>query len=227
MDPAATAMLRSPVMPPSTPVRHGGLPRQEMVPFIPRDASTVLDVGCSRGRFGATLQKEIPALRLFGIEPDPVAAQEASDHYEQVTCGFFPNDLPAGGSFDCIVFNDVLEHVVDPWTMLARAQEHLAPGGHVVASIPNVRHYIVVRNLLLRGRWDYADWGVLDRTHLRFFTRASIEELFDSADMEIETLAPINPIGVRRAALLVGPFRDMKYTQFAVVARPRSTVPSA
>jgi len=197
------------------------------VPFIPPAASTVLDVGCSRGLFGTTLQTARPELRLFGIEPDPTTAEEAAAHYEQVTCGFFPDDLPAGGTYDCIVFNDVLEHVVDPWTMLDRAKERLAPGGCVVASIPNVRHYIVVRNLALRGRWDYADWGVLDRTHLRFFTRASIEELFESADMAIETLAPINPITVRRAAFLVGPFRDMRYTQFAVVARPRSAASNA
>jgi len=198
-----------------------------MVPFIPRDAVTVLDVGCSRGRFGSTLVQVRPGLRLFGIEPDPTTAREATGHYEQVTCGYFPDDLPAGGTFDCIVFNDVLEHVVDPWTMLDRAKEHLTAGGRVVASIPNVRHYIVVRNLLLRGRWDYADWGVLDRTHLRFFTRASIEELFDSADLVIESLVPINPISVRRAALLVGPFRDMRYPQFAVVARPRHASASA
>jgi 2-polyprenyl-3-methyl-5-hydroxy-6-metoxy-1,4-benzoquinol methylase len=141
-----------------------------------------------------------------------------------VTCGFFPDDLPAGESFDCIVFNDVLEHVVDPWSMLDRAKERLAPGGRIVASIPNVRHYIVVRNLALRGRWDYADWGVLDRTHLRFFTRASIEELFETADMAIETFEPINPIKNLRSAFLVGPFRDMRYLQYAVVARPRSTL---
>ncbi len=191
-----------------------------MVPFIPPSASTVLDVGCSRGRFGTTLRTARPDVRMFGIEPDPDAAAEAAAHYEQVTCGYFPDDLPVGGTYDCIVFNDVLEHVVDPWSMLDRAKERLAPGGRIVASIPNVRHYIVVRNLALRGRWDYADWGVLDRTHLRFFTRASIEELFETADLAIETLAPINAITVRRAAFLVGPFRDMRYTQFAVVARP-------
>jgi 2-polyprenyl-3-methyl-5-hydroxy-6-metoxy-1,4-benzoquinol methylase len=196
-----------------------------MVPFIPAGTTSVLDVGCSRGRFGATLRAADPSLRLFGIEPDPVAAAEAETEagYEQVICGSFPEDLPDDRAFDCIVFNDVLEHVVDPWTTLDRAKGFLAPGGHVVASIPNVRHYIVVRNLALRGRWEYTDWGVLDRTHLRFFTRASIEELFDSADLEIETLVPINPITVRRAALLVGPFRDMRYPQFAVVARPRRT----
>lgn len=192
-----------------------------MVPFIPAGTSTILDVGCSRGRFGATLRQANPAWKLYGIEPDPDAAAEAAPHYERVVCGYFPDDLTGDDTFDCIVFNDILEHVVDPWGTLERATHRLTPTGRIVASIPNVRHYIVVRNLLLRGRWDYTDWGVLDRTHLRFFTRASIESLFTGADMEIETLAPINPIPVRRAALLVGRFRDMRYTQFAVVARPR------
>ncbi len=195
-----------------------------MVPFIPSGTSTILDVGCSRGLFGDTLRKADPAWRLYGIEPDPAAAAEASTRYEHVTCGYFPDDLAGDDTFDCIVLNDVLEHVVDPWTMLERAVHRLSATGRIVASIPNVRHYVVVRDLLLRGRWDYADWGVLDRTHLRFFTRASIESLFAGAGLEIETLAPINPIGVRRAALLVGRFRDMRFTQFAVVARPRRTV---
>ena len=203
------------------PVRHGGLSRREMLPFIPAGVSTILDVGCSRGLFGAELRRADPAWKLYGIEADPVTAREAEAHYDRVTCGYFPDDLDVGETFDCIVFNDVLEHVVDPWATLDRAREHLATGGHVVASIPNVRHVIVVRDLLLRGRWDYADWGVLDRTHLRFFTRSSIEALFASAGMEIERLTPINPIGLRRASLLVGRFRDMRFTQFAVVARLR------
>ncbi len=194
-----------------------------MVPYIPAGTSTILDVGCSRGLFGATLHRANPAWRLFGIEPDPEAAAEAAARYEHVTCGYFPDDLPGDDRFDCIVLNDVLEHVVDPWTMLDRATARLSATGRIVASIPNVRHYIVVRDLALRGRWDYADWGVLDRTHLRFFTRASIESLFAGAGLEIESLTPINPIGVRRAAFLVGRFRDMRFTQFAVVARPRRT----
>ncbi len=190
-----------------------------MVPFIPNGVETILDVGCSRGLFGASLKRANPSWRLFGIEPDPATAAEVGDHYESVTCGYFPDDLPDNSHYDCVVLNDVLEHVVDPWSMLATAVNRLTPGGHIVASIPNVRHYIVVRDLLLRGRWEYADWGVLDRTHLRFFTRSSIAKLFTGAGLEIETLTGINPIGVKRAAFLVGPFRDMRFTQFAVVAR--------
>jgi hypothetical protein len=82
---------------------------------------------------------------------------------------------------------------------------------------------MVVRDLLWRGRWDYADWGVLDRTHLRFFTRKSIEDLFATCGYVIESLTPINPNRLRRAALIAGRFRDMRFQQFAVVASHRST----
>ncbi len=191
-----------------------------MVPFVPVGARTVLDVGCSHGRFGAVLKERDPTVHLTGVEPDPDAATGARAHYDRVVDGYFPDALPEGSSFDCIVFNDVLEHVTDPWSMLGRAAGLLAPGGTVVASIPNVRFVVVVRNLLWRGRWDYTDWGVLDRTHLRFFTRASIEELFAGAGLRVRRLTPINPVRTRGAGLLVGRFRDMRYPQFAVVADP-------
>ena len=198
---------------------HGGLERREMLPFVPLSARSVLDVGCSHGLFGSVLRSHHPGWELTGIEPDPDAATDARRHYRTVINGLYPDDMPGDRRFDCIIFNDVLEHVVDPWSMLRRTGDLLEDGGTVVASIPNVRYVIVVRNLLLRGRWDYADWGVLDRTHLRFFTRASIEELFASCGFEIESMTPINPVKVRWADLLVGRFRDMRFQQFAVVAR--------
>jgi SAM-dependent methyltransferase len=194
-----------------------------MISFIPSAARSVLDVGCSRGRFGALLRNADPGRNLVGIEPDPEAVKEAAHNYDEVICGLFPEDMPAGSTFDCIVFNDVIEHVVDPWTLLRKAERHLTPGGRIVASIPNIRYYIVVRDLLLRGRWEYADWGILDRTHLRFFTRESINRLFPECGYIIDQLTPINPIKLRRAALLTTKwFRDMRYQQFAVVAK-RST----
>ncbi len=198
---------------------HGGLARREMLPFIPRATSSILDVGCSHGRFGSVLKEANPEWHLSGIEPDPEAATDAALHYDKVITGFYPEDLGRSEAFDCIIFNDVLEHVSDPWTMLRKTAGHLTPGGRLVASIPNVRYVIVVRDLALRGRFDYADWGVLDRTHLRFFTRRSIEDLFASTGFVIETLAPINPTRLRKASLLVGPFRDMRFQQFAVVAK--------
>jgi SAM-dependent methyltransferase len=205
-------------------VSHGGLSRKEMLPFIPKGATTILDVGCSRGLFGALLRQADPSRKLVGIEPELGPAEEASAHYDEVICGLFPDDLPSGRLFDCIVFNDVIEHTVDPWRMLRRTAAYLAPDGCLVASIPNIRYYIVVRDLLLRGRFEYADWGILDRTHLRFFTRSSIGQLFPDCGYTIDQLTPINPVKLRRAALLdlVG-LGDMRYQQFAVVARPDGT----
>jgi SAM-dependent methyltransferase len=216
-------MLRSHAM--SFPLSqfHGGLSRREMIPFIPTNSSTILDVGCSHGLFGSELKQTDPKWNVAGIEPDAEAAKDAMAHYDDVICGFYPTDIPGEARYDCIVFNDVLEHVTDPWGMLRQTHEHLAPNGRIVASIPNVRYVMVVRDLLWRGRWDYADWGVLDRTHLRFFTRKSIEDLFASTGYVIESLTPINPIRLRRAALIAGRFRDMRYPQFAVVARDDGT----
>lgn len=199
---------------------HGGLSRREMLPFIPESATTILDVGCSHGRFGSVLKEANPDWTVVGVEPDAGAMSNAAGHYDEVIHGFYPDDLATGSRFDCIVFNDVLEHVVDPWGMVSRTLAYLTPGGRVVASIPNVRYVMVVRELALRGRWEYADWGVLDRTHLRFFTRKSIEELFTSNGFGVETLTPINPAKDWKASLLVGPFRDMRFQQFAVVAGP-------
>jgi SAM-dependent methyltransferase len=190
-----------------------------MLQFIPSSAGSILDVGCSRGLFGSVLKAHDPTWTLTGIEPDPQAAEDAAVHYDTVIHGLFPDDMPSDRRFGCIIFNDVLEHVVDPWTMLRQSKELLEVDGTIVASIPNVRYAMVVRNLLFRGRWDYTDWGVLDRTHLRFFTRSSIEDLFASTGFVIQSLTPINPIKVRSANIFVGRFRDMRFQQFAVVAK--------
>ena len=88
---------------------------------------------------------------------------------------------------DCVIFADVLEHLVDPWAAVRQAREMLAPGGALVVSIPNVLHHAVVKDLL-RGRFDYRDAGVLDRTHLRFFTAATARELVEQAGFRVERM---------------------------------------
>lgn len=85
---------------------------------------------------------------------------------------------------------DVLEHLVDPWSTLERIRGLVRPGGQLVVSIPNVNHYSVVFPLVLRGRWDLQDAGVLDRTHLRFFVRGTIEEMIKSAGWNVEAVFP-------------------------------------
>lgn len=96
------------------------------------------------------------------------------------------------GSIDLLLCLDVLEHLVDPWETLRRLAALLRPNGVLVASIPNVRYYRVLLPLMLGGRWDYQDSGILDRTHLRFFTRATAIELVESAGFSIEQVSATN-----------------------------------
>jgi len=197
--------------------------RREVLPFIPASARSILDVGCGAGVFGALLRAARPELRLVGLDPKPPRPQDVPPYDDRLT-GLFPSDLP-DEQFDCIVFNDVLEHMVDPWQALRAAHRSLTPNGTVVASIPNVRNIPhVVAPLLLRGRWTYRDNGILNVEHLRFFTRATITEMFVGCGYSVEQLEPINRVEAGRWATLnrwlAGRLDDLLAVQFAVVARP-------
>jgi 2-polyprenyl-3-methyl-5-hydroxy-6-metoxy-1,4-benzoquinol methylase len=190
-----------------------------MLPFIPSEAHRILDVGCSFGLFGQSLRLSGRSADLTGIEPNPPAADEATKSYDRVIVGLFPDDMP-DETFDCIVMNDVLEHMEDPWSALAASTKYLTPNGRVVASIPNVRYIAVLLRLVVGGRWDYADSGILDVSHLRFFTRSSIVKLFAGEGYAIDRMEPFNPLVRKGASLFLrGPLRDMRFMNFAVVAR--------
>lgn len=200
--------------------------RQEMLGFIPTDARAVLDVGCSRGGFGRLLREAVPRARLRGIEPDAAAADEARPHYDQLDVTLF-DPAAIDERFDVVVCNDVLEHMLDPWSVLRDIHPLLTDRGVVVASIPNIRYLPVLISLVVKGRWDYTETGTLDRTHLRFFTRASISEMFERAGYDVEVVAPLNEFAPRTwvrsvlRALLRGGSKDLLALQFGVVARPR------
>lgn len=194
--------------------------RAEMVPFVPASAKKVLDVGCAQGKFGEVLKLARPQIDLWGMDPVSGSRPVAYDHFVE---GFFPDSAPRE-AFDVIVFNDVLEHMVDPWTALRLTRQMLAVDGVVVASIPNVRNLRTLGQLVFRGEWNYVDAGVLDRTHLRFFTASTMRTLFSSSGYVVETLRPINlprigKRGILRRTLL-GLADELFAEQFVVVARP-------
>jgi 2-polyprenyl-3-methyl-5-hydroxy-6-metoxy-1,4-benzoquinol methylase len=206
------------------------LPRREVLAFLPPGAHRILDVGCGRGGFGREVKLN-RAAEVWGIEQVPEAAAMASEHYDRVVVGEYPAALEdlarAEGEvrqFDCLVFNDVLEHMVDPWETLRRSHRWLRPGGHVLASIPNIRHYTVLIDLVLRGRWTYTAAGILDRTHLRFFTRKTMADLFADTGYEVECVAPVNFCEGRLPALLslVPGSVGIRCAQFVVRARSGS-----
>jgi SAM-dependent methyltransferase len=159
-----------------------------LVEAVPQGAR-VLDVGCASGYVAQALAERRGATTV-GIEPDPAMAKTAEQFCERV----YPLTIEAaqqepdlnGDRFDAILFGDVLEHLVDPWGALVWARGLLAPGGRVIVSIPNVGHWSV-RWSLLRGRFDYTDHGLLDRTHLRFFTHKTARELAERAGFVVES----------------------------------------
>jgi O-antigen biosynthesis protein len=142
----------------------------------------VLDVGCAAGDLAGVLTER--GCKVTGIEVDPEAARRAEERCERVVAGDVETlDLGAeldGEDFDVLLFGDVLEHLKDPLRTLKRLEPFLRPEGYVVASIPNVAHGSV-RLALMQGEFPYDRLGLLDDTHLRFFTRESVERLFEDA----------------------------------------------
>ena len=203
--------------------------RSEMLPFVPAAARTILDVGCGDGLFGARL-KERAERQVWGVESDGRAAEEAETRLDRVVVGDVMTLLPTLplGFFDVAVFNDVLEHLVDPFGLLGQLKRHLSPSGVVVSSIPNIRFYPTLFDLVVRRRWEYEESGILDLTHLRFFTSASIRAMYGRLGYEVVRHEGINPMmrmpwGYRVANLaMLGRLSDTRYVQFATVARPRS-----
>ena len=200
-----------------------------MLGFIPAEASVLLEIGCGEGAFAAQLKKvraeTDSRVEVWGVEMDATAAEKASAVLDRVlqgdVAGVLP-DLPLG-HFDCLVLNDVIEHVEDPWALLRSLRPLLRPGGALVASIPNVRYFFNVVDLAVHGRWDYTEEGILDRTHMRFFTRSSMMRLLTECGFEVAAAVGINPTGSLKFQLVnlltLGRWSDMKYLQFACLAR--------
>ena len=166
----------------------------------------VLDVGCAAGDLGRVLKQR--GCRVAGVELDPVASEAAERALDELLVGDVNElDLVAHfgkESFDVVVFGDVLEHLADPVSVLRKVRPLLTKTGSIVASIPNVAHG-AVRLALLDGRFDYRELGLLDATHLRFFTRGSVHAVFREAglvpvDMRRTTAGVFDTeIGIRRA----------------------------
>lgn len=168
--------------------------RMDVLSFVPEDAACILEIGCAAGMTGKELKKR-RGVFVAGVERNPEAARLAREALDDVVEGDIESlELPyAENSFDCILFADVLEHLVDPYAVLRKLRKYLKSGGTVVASLPNVQYLGVVHHLV-EGNWTYQSEGVLDETHLRFFTFREMEKLFTQAGFEIsrvdETLDP-------------------------------------
>ncbi len=144
----------------------------------------VLDIGCGTGSISSLVVSECH-VDLVGVEPDSRRAAACRERGLLVECGYYDEAMAeALGAFDVIMFADVLEHLADPSSLLELASRHLKADGVILASIPNIAHW-TVRLQLLFGRFDYVPSGIMDATHLRWFTTRTIKRVFSSVGLEV------------------------------------------
>src|SRR5262249_13328174 len=206
-----------------------GQARADLVGKVPAGARTVLDVGCSRGAT-ARLLRDAGVSAVVGIEPDAGDAAEASRVCDRVLA--LPLEAVAAKefseAFDAILFGDVLEHLTDPSRPLLRVRPRLSPQGRIVASVPNIGHWSIVADLL-EGRFDYIPYSILSGTHIRFFTRRTLNDLFEACGFRVESIEtvtfPASPTGARRLEKLrrfPGASPDLEIAELLAVAKAAS-----
>lgn len=169
--------------------------RKEMIQFIPPSARKILEIGCGEEEFGHAL-KRLYDVEVWGVEILEDVAQKAKTRLDKVLIGDIEADdfvLPSN-YFDCIVFNDVLEHLRYPWFILKKIRVNLKENGYVIASIPNVRYYKNMKDVLIHKNWEYVDAGVMDKTHFRYFTIKSIRNLFKRCNFQVILIKGTNGI---------------------------------
>lgn len=198
--------------------------RNEMIKYMPKNPKTIIDVGCGDGSFGQFLKKETKA-EVWGIEYMDDQATIAKDVLDKVfsgPCEDYINDLP-DNYFEVIYFNDVLEHLVDPYAVLKNIKSKLTNDGVLISSIPNVRYHGTFSRLLFKKDWLYEDFGVMDFTHLRFFTSKSIKRMYKDAGYQIVAHEGINRSRSLKPILYNLPVlfsqTDIFYPQFATVGK--------
>jgi SAM-dependent methyltransferase len=199
---------------------YGANIRPELIPFLPPRYSKVLEVGSS---FGAFRQNLVMANEYWGIEQNPEVGKVSETVLDRVLVGEFDHvesELP-DGYFDLVICNDVIEHMADPPSFLKQLKRKMAPQATLIGSIPNVRHLSVLMMLLLKKEWKYSDAGIMDRTHLRFFSKIDIIELLQSNDFAVDKIDGINGYGFQYSInhliksilfLILG--QDVRYIQY-------------
>jgi len=164
--------------------------RVEILPLLPDKIAKALEVGCGTGNTLGWLKAQKQCTWVGGVELYPDAAAKAREQLDTVYEGNVEQlDLPIEqGSLDLILCLDVLEHLLDPWSVVRRLQILLKPSGVLIASIPNVRHHSVLTPLLFKQQWEYTEHGILDKSHLRFFVKKSAVQLIESSGLKVDML---------------------------------------
>jgi 2-polyprenyl-3-methyl-5-hydroxy-6-metoxy-1,4-benzoquinol methylase len=209
--------------------QYFGHRRDDILELVPKSCRSVLSVGCGSGRTEEALVKQ--GKRVLGLELDPGAASLARQRGVEVIEGDVSVSNPELGRyrFDCLIYADVLEHLVDPLLVLRSHVECLERGGVVIISVPNFRKYEVARALFVRGHIRYVDAGVFDRTHLRITTRKMVEEWISAAGLH--RTGTVYRIAMRRERWLgkiaLGILNEFLATQVIVLATKPAEDPAS
>jgi len=191
--------------------------------LVPDGPNVVLDLGCGSGRAGKVLLESHKAAEVVGVEIFELAAQEARKFYKAVHIGDIEDlELPYSQHFDIVLCGDVLEHLKEPGSVVRRIQSWLKDGGRIVCCVPNVRYWRVWTDLVFRGNWQYTHEGIMDRTHLRFFTTRSFKKMLTDASFRIEYEGMRIAKGPKQQAfnrLTRGVFREFLGYQMLISAR--------
>jgi len=208
------------------PERYYQAARRDLVLAMPNGPHRVLDVGCGMGQTGRALKDEGKAVEVVGLEKEADVAATAAAKLDRVlVVDVEKADLPLDdGYFDYIIMGDILEHLYDPWKTVSRLAQWLRQGGYMLASLPNVRYWRVLGDLVLRGQWRYRIEGVLDRTHIRFFTKRTMKGLFSSERFTVTRVMPgfqFYPASKSRFAnrLTLGVFEEFLTRQYLIEAQ--------
>lgn len=208
--------------------RYGAMDASERIDLVgklPRGCRRVLDVGCSQGATAGAL-RAAGVEEIVGIEPDAGDAERAARVYDRVVVAPLADVRePWAGKFDAILFGDVLEHLVDPSDALVAVRSWLAPDGRIVASVPNLGNVSVIGDLL-RGRFDYVPYSTLSGTHVRFFTRSTLTDLFEACGYAVDSIEGVGFAPPPETASLLEKLRrmpgaspDLDCLELIVVAR--------
>jgi 2-polyprenyl-3-methyl-5-hydroxy-6-metoxy-1,4-benzoquinol methylase len=196
--------------------------RSDYVSLLPCNPSArILEIGCGNGDTGALALAEGKCGWYCGIELCERAADDARKKLSEVLTGDVERmTLPwADEFFDALIISEVLEHLVDPWEVLRKIHPMMKNGAMVFSSSPNVSHYSVIR-MLLKGQWSLADKGIMDRTHLRWFTFATYRQMFEEAGYAVGQVAPLCELGPRARllnSLTRGRFRHLFAQQISLI----------
>jgi len=197
--------------------------RKDVVSLVPLGTKRLLEIGCGTGATAEVLRKE-GVQEIIGIEINEMAGEIAKNRFDKVIIGDVDEvskDMP-DAYFDLILYNDILEHLVDPWKTLASHKRLIKSKGYILLSIPNVRHWSVLYNLVIRGRWSYQnEGGILDRSHLRFFTRYELSKLIYETGYNVlfESHNEFGPLTRQIDRISVGLLREFLVWQYFILAR--------